>query len=76
MQNDEKHRKIEETLSNIFNFKNNDIYLKQILDEISVYLNWVQELKLKYRIKKEHSIEYIAQQILSKIIISRVCWHY
>ena len=75
MQNDEKYRKIEETLSNIFNSKNNDIYLKQILDEISIYLNWVKELKLKYRIKKEHSIEYIAQQILSKITKSNFKYH-
>lgn len=67
----EEYRKIEITINRVFTynfFQGDEILLKQILDEINLYLKWVDSLKVKYKIRKEHSIEHIAEQIFSETI--------
>lgn len=70
----ESHRKIELTLATIFRYNSlagkyegENIELRQVLDELNDYLNYVKKLKPKYNIKKEHSLEDIAKEIFSKI---------
>lgn len=45
-----------------------DILLKQVIDELDLYLNWLANLKTKYNIRKEYSLEHIAEQIFFKYV--------
>ena len=66
MKNIEKYRQIESTLKLLLDNKH-EVSLKQILDEIDIYLQWLSSIKSKYRITKKYTLEHISEQIFSDI---------
>ncbi|MGF7441499.1 hypothetical protein [Campylobacter concisus] len=66
MENIEKYRQIESTLKLLLDNKH-EVSLKQILDEIDIYLQWLSSIKSKYGITKEYPLEHISEQIFSDI---------
>lgn len=74
----EAHRKIESTLETIFYNKNCDyenIKLKQVLDELEVYIKFIKSLRSRYGIKKDYSIESIAENIFSPMLKDNYKFH-
>ena len=69
MEFDDRNR-LEISLKRIFEYHQfeekyygDDILLKQIIDELDLYLNWLANLKMKYNIKQDYPLQHIAEQI-------------
>lgn len=66
--NIESYREIELTLSKMFNnhVAKEEITLIEVIEQIKQYQQWILDLKQEFKIKKNSSLEHIANQIFSK----------
>lgn len=78
----ESHRKIESTLSSVFRYNNftykyegDNIELKQILNELEVYMKYIKRLRNRYGINKNYSMESIIEKILLPIAKDNYKFH-
>lgn len=74
--------KLEKSLNTIFKYnqveqkyRGDDILLKQVINELDLYLNWLSNLKTNYGIKKDYSPEHIAEQIFTCITKDNFKYH-
>lgn len=73
----ESHREIEIILRNLFNDLmplesiEEKIPLSKVIEQIKEYQKWIFELKKEFGIKKNYSMEHIAEQIFSKKIFDK-----